>query len=643
MRLPESPEWLAGNQRELGWHLGRVRRAVEAHLGQPVTEDEGAAPHSPVPAALDVLCEAFGLSPFERDVLVLCAGVELDATLGALCALAHGDARRPFASFGLALAALPDPEWGALCPTAPLRRMRLVEVAPGEGLTSAALRIDERILHYLTGLSYLDERLRAIVRPVPPPAPLLSSQQRVADTIAVLCARPEPRLVWISGAEPAVLEAVAAGACAALGRALHALHVEDVPAAAGEREALWDLWEREAALLDAALLVVCEDAGAEELRRARSLFERRTAGIVMVASREPQRCDRPDVARFFVERPSMGEQSAAWREALGPLASRLNGQVDRLATHFSLTRPAMRAAVDLAGVSSDDAAFGAALWQACRQKATPHLDALAERVDGRAAWDDLVLPAPQKQTLREIAAQQRQRARVHESWGFARQGSAIRGLGASALFCGPSGTGKTMAAEVLAAELGLDLFRVDLSRVVSKYIGETEKNLRRVFDAAEGGSAVLLFDEADALFGKRSEVKDSHDRHANIEVSYLLQRMEAYRGLAILTTNMRKALDTAFLRRIRYVIEFPFPDHEQRADIWRRVFPRETPTDGLSAERLGRLLIAGGNIRNIALHAAFLAADAGEPVRMKHVAAATRSEFLKLEKPLSDADLGSIV
>jgi SpoVK/Ycf46/Vps4 family AAA+-type ATPase len=196
-----------------------------------------------------------------------------------------------------------------------------------------------------------------------------------------------------------------------------------------------------------------------------------------------------------------------------------------------------------------------------------------------------------------------------------------------------------MAAEVLAAALELDLYRIDLSQVVSKYIGETEKNLGRVFDAAEQGGAVLLFDEADALFGKRSEVKDSHDRYANIEVSYLLQRMEAYRGLAILTTNMKGALDPAFLRRIRFVVQFPFPDLTQRAEIWRRAFPAATPTDALDVDVLARLSVAGGNIRNIALNAAFVAAAAGEPVRMKHLLRSARSEYAKLEKPLTDAEV----
>jgi SpoVK/Ycf46/Vps4 family AAA+-type ATPase len=180
---------------------------------------------------------------------------------------------------------------------------------------------------------------------------------------------------------------------------------------------------------------------------------------------------------------------------------------------------------------------------------------------------------------------------------------------------------------------------VDLSQVVSKYIGETEKNLRRIFDAAEAGGAVLLFDEADALFGKRSEVKDSHDRYANIEVSYLLQRMETYRGLAILTTNLKSALDSAFLRRLRFVVQFPFPDSGGRAEIWRRIFPPALPTDHLDVAKLARLTVTGGTIRNIALSAAFLAADAAEPVRMAHILSAARTEYAKLERPLTDVEV----
>jgi SpoVK/Ycf46/Vps4 family AAA+-type ATPase len=226
------------------------------------------------------------------------------------------------------------------------------------------------------------------------------------------------------------------------------------------------------------------------------------------------------------------------------------------------------------------------------------------------------------------------------------RGDEGRGAGgrAAAAREGPArGTGKTMAAEVIANELHLDLYRIDLSQVVSKYIGETEKNLRRIFDAAEEGGAILLFDEADALFGKRSEVRDSHDRYANIEISYLLQRMEAYRGLAILTTNMKNALDPAFSRRIRFIVQFPFPDASLRARIWQNIFPASTPTDRLNVDKLARLNVAGGNIWNIALNAAFLAADENEPVRMKHILYASRSECAKLEKSLSEAEIGGWV
>jgi SpoVK/Ycf46/Vps4 family AAA+-type ATPase len=309
-------------------------------------------------------------------------------------------------------------------------------------------------------------------------------------------------------------------------------------------------------------------------------------------------------------------------------------------SQFNLSTQSIRnATVDALARISDDSGtdLARAVWDACRTHARPRLEDLAQRIEPGADWEHLVLPVAQREILRDIAVHVRHRLTVYEHWGFGRSGA--RGLGISALFAGASGTGKTMAAEVLARELRLDLHRIDLSSVVSKYIGETEKNLRRIFDAAEEGGAILLFDEADALFGKRSEVKDSHDRYANIEVSYLLQRMECYRGLAILTTNFRSALDAAFLRRIRFVVQFPFPDAEQRAEIWRRIFPPATPTEGLDPALLARLSVAGGSIRNIAMHAAFLAVDRGEPVGMAHVLRAAQGEFSKLERPLIDAEI----
>ena len=261
---------------------------------------------------------------------------------------------------------------------------------------------------------------------------------------------------------------------------------------------------------------------------------------------------------------------------------------------------------------------------------------LAQRLDVKAVWDDLVLPEEQMSLMKAIAGQVRGRHKVYGDWGFASKMN--RGFGITALFAGESGTGKTMAAEVIANDLRLNLYRIDLSAVVSKYIGETEKNLRRLFDAAEQGGAILFFDEADALFGKRSEVKDSHDRYANIEINYLLQRMEAFSGLAILATNQKAALDPAFMRRLRFVVNFQFPGPKERKLIWQKSLPEATPKEALDFDRLSRLSVTGGNIHSIALNAAFQAAQSRQPVGMPLLMNAARIEMRKLDKPFNEAE-----
>jgi ATPase family associated with various cellular activities (AAA) len=656
--------WSEANQRYLIAALAAVRAALERHAARvsgeapPSQADESslaaqeglrqAFAELPAPAALDTLCAAFALSPFERDTLLLCAGMELDGSFAALCAAAQSDPRRAYPTFGLALAALPEAHWDALSPAAPLRRWRLIEAAQtGETLTNSQLRIDERALHYLTGVQYLDDRLRGLIEPAAQPRDLPPSHRAQAERIIEFWngRSSEWPIIFLGGNDHAGKRAVAAAACAALGVGLHSVRAADLPQSVAEREALQRLWEREAALQASALLLDQEE---HENPHAVLSFIEGLRGMIVVIGREPlrprERSVMRPVLRFDVDRPSAAEQRALWREALGPLAPRLNGQLDPLIAQFNLSADRIRSAslqTREAGARGDDAFSGDTLWDACRIQARPRLDDLAQRIEPAAEWDDLVLPERQLRTLGDIAAHVRQRAKVYETWGFASKGT--RGLGISALFAGASGTGKTMAAEVLAGELRLDLYRIDLSQVVSKYIGETERNLRRVFDAAEEGGAALLFDEADALFGKRSEVKDSHDRYANIEVSYLLQRMETYRGLAVLTTNLKAALDSAFLRRIRFVVQFPFPDASQRAEIWRRVFPRETPTENLEIAKLARLNITGGNIRNIALQAAFLAADSNEPVTMARLLRAARNEYDKLEKPLTETEIAGWV
>ncbi len=598
----------------------------------------GAAATPPVRTAVANLCEIFSLSPFERDTLLLCAGVELDSAFPTYCAAASGDSRKTYPTFGLALAALPEPHWSALLPVAPLRHWRLIELGAGDSIATSPLRIDERILHYLTGMSYLDQRLHGLLHPVPVSSELVPSHQRIADQLARLWSeRKTSEAIELFGNDDAALRAIPAVACAELKVPLHAMRAVDVPAAPSEREALIHLWERESLLSGWILMIECDRL--DSCDAARPLVERIRSPLV-IAAREPLRDCGRSLVKIEVRRPSLAEQDARWRVALQPLTAELNGSIEQIASQFDLDTESIGAAsAELSALCpSDGIEAGVRLWEICRRQSRRRLDGLAERIESVSVWDDLVLPEPQRQILRQIVVHVRHRTTVHERWGFSRKSG--RGLGISALFSGASGTGKTMAAEVLGNELALDLFRIDLSAVVSKYVGETEKNLSRIFDSAEGSGAILLFDEADALFGKRSEVKDSHDRYANIEVSYLLQRMESHRGLAILTTNMKSALDPAFLRRIRFAVQFPFPDAAQRAEIWGRIFPAAAPTDELDVKRLARLNVPGGNIRNIALRAAFIAAAAGQPVRMTDVLNAARGEYAKIEQPLSEAEIG---
>jgi hypothetical protein len=624
-------DWVAHNQRMLMAAVRRVRGAIERHGGGDA--EPAGEPPDLTGTALGAVVQAFGLTHFERDVLVLCAGVELDSAMAPACAAAQDDAARAYPTFGLALAALAERLW------------RLVEVEPSRTLTRAPLRIDERVLHYLAGVDGVDERIAAVVEPVSPAGALPPSQQRLAERLAAHLrtgAGSVGAFAQLSGADRAAKRAVAAAACSALATPLVALTVEAAPTAPAEQDALLREWRREVALGGRALLVDGDGLdGADPARTAAvARFVDRLAGAVLLSVRDPLPALERSGLRLEVGKPTTAEQQALWRAALGEAGARLNGRTDELLTQFDLDAAAIASAISDATAAPAPAGgepFHERLWDACRRQTRPKLDDLAQRLTPAAGWDDLVLPEPQRATLREIAAHVRARTRVYEHWGFAARSS--RGLGIAALFSGASGTGKTMAAEVLAGELRLDLYRIDLSAVVSKYIGETEKNLRRLFDAAEGTGAILLFDEADALFGKRTEIRDSHDRYANIEIAYLLQRIESYRGLAILTTNLRNAIDSAFLRRIRFVVQFPFPDAEQRLEIWRRLFPDRVPLEDVEFRELARLSIAGGNIRNIGLNAAFLAADAGDPVRMEHLMRAAYSEYAKLEQPLSEAEL----
>jgi SpoVK/Ycf46/Vps4 family AAA+-type ATPase len=650
--LPAHDDWVLANQRCLMAELGALRAFLEPRPERSETGETSAEKtlreaqeKMHVPSALDSLCTAFGLSKFERQILLLCAGPELDGEFSRCCSTAPGSAGNPWPSFGIALAALPDAHWDALAITAPLRRWHLIETNASPLVTST-LRLDERILFHLTGVASFDERLVGLVRPLVDAAELAPSQAVVCDRLADVWrasfeARAPTPVLQLCGGDSGAKRILATHLAGGANLRAFSLSAAGLPTNLSELETLHRIWEREAILQNAALLLECDRL--ETADATHDLAVDRWAELsrtpLLISTREPRRnLDRTTVT-VDIRKPTSAEQRLVWERELGENAAGLNGHVERVISQFDLSATAIRTAAGrMAGAELPPEQAGSRLWDACRIHARPRLEELAQRIPSHATWDDLVLPEPQMQALRTIGMQVRHRAKVCDEWGFSEQ--SARGLGLSVLFCGPSGTGKTLAAEILANELQLDLFRIDLSAVVSKFIGETEKNLRRVFDAAEEGGAVLLFDEADALFGKRSEVKDSHDRYANVEVSYLLQRMEAYRGLAILTTNMKDALDPAFLRRLRFVVQFPFPDQPHRAQIWQRVFPARTPTENLDHPALSRLSIAGGNIRSIALNAAFAAADANTPVRMDHVLRAARLEYEKIEKPLTAAETG---
>jgi SpoVK/Ycf46/Vps4 family AAA+-type ATPase len=318
--------------------------------------------------------------------------------------------------------------------------------------------------------------------------------------------------------------------------------------------------------------------------------------------------------------------------------------LDALANKFRFTggqiRDAVSAACNLAvGRGAEEKQITMQdLYLACRTQSNQKLNALARKIQPRFIWKDIVLPRDQMAQLREITNYVKYRHVVFGEWNFERKLSLGRGL--NVLFAGPSGTGKTMAAEIMAEELKLDLYKIDLSTVVSKYIGETEKNLDRIFREAQNSNSILFFDEADAIFGKRSEVRDSHDRYANIEISYLLQKMEEYDGIVILATNLRKNLDEAFARRMHFTVEFPLPEEADRYLIWQRVFPKEAPMSGnVDLSYMARQFkITGGNIKNIALGAAFLAADDGGKINIEHLVRATKREYQKIGKLCNEGD-----
>lgn len=605
---PEQPQealthglaWIAGL-------LGESEGADVTALAAVHQEARARLRERRTPAPIDRLSALFGLAPFDEDLLLLL-----------LHAQRHGRPKQvtPQAAqtlFGVAAGEVLWRSWDRLAPGAPLRRCRLIDVAGQPIGATSPLAIDERIARFLMGDDTIDERVEPLIAPVEGGPCPKRHQPGVAELAESLRQAPRP-LAMITGPRHSGRRAAATALAQSLGLALAEIRPRALEAAPD----LAPLLMREAALSGFALLVDIEQA------EGKRVFEERLSQFdALVIAIAETRHEFPFALPLLrLESLDAEDRMQLWLEALGPHPAEVRDTIAAIAQQFKFGPRAIAAA----------AAEGGGLWQACRALARGELDELADRIAPRYGWDDIVLPSEVIHDLKAAAAQVRHAALVYGTHGFGKKNP--RGCGVSVLLAGPSGTGKTMAAEVVANDLALDLFRIDLSRVISKFIGETEKNLRAVFDAAETSGAVLFFDEADALFGKRSEVKDSHDRYANIETSYLLQRMESYSGMAILATNMKGHLDAAFMRRLRYVIDVPFPDANARRLIWQKAFPAEMPRAALDFDALARLDIAGGNIAVIAINAAFLAAGDGAPLHMVHIERAARAEYRKLDREL---------
>jgi hypothetical protein len=627
----------------------RVRRAVEAvaatdpNPSDPFrglyVSDEAALAMANGATADDVddriasVAAVLGLRGLDLPLLALCAAPELDPRFGRLLSYLHDDVTRKLASPRLAARLLAadagesDAVLARFAADAPLRRLGAVRLLDGEPTTPVAerlVKVDDHLASHLLGTGL-------IARPsgdrlVHPAAGDGSRAGTVAQLRKALDDHGVPLLVV--GADGPELLAAARGGPVLVVHAREATTPEGVAAA-----------ELRAALAGAAPCFELDDLSRDDDAAA-------IAGSVgsgaLLCARRPDAAALPGLRALAIAVPdaNLAERRALWR------AHAPGADVDGVAAHFRLSTAQIAHAAEVALASAhargDGPPSAADLERGARDASRTRLGDLAVRVEPRAGWKDLVLPEEPLGLLRSVAAFLRHRDLVLSEWGYERAVGSGQGL--KVLFAGESGTGKTMAAGVIAGDLGLDLFRVDLATVVSKYVGETEQNLDRIFAAAEGSNAVLLFDEADALFGKRSEVKDAHDRYANIEVAYLLQRMEAYAGAVILATNLRANMDDAFLRRLDVLVEFPFPEAADRRRLWHGLVPPEAPVaDDLDLDVLAdRFRLTGGSIRNCSVTAAFLAADEGGAITMQHLLRAIAQELRKQGRLTLEADFAGL-
>ncbi|GGT11632.1 ATP-binding protein [Nonomuraea spiralis] len=594
--------------------------------------------------ALPTLSSLFGLSALETRIVVICLAPELRRKYDRLYAHLQDDITRRRPSVDLILHLLCPSEhrrWAVrscFSENAPLLRTGILQAVADPASPSGSsglaqfLKVDPRICHFLMGLNELDASLVGKLR------------QHDGQDVGHELADGVLRLIkhhWSGEGRPIVFHLHGPAGSGKLDLAAEVCRHLEIPllsadAGALDTGGLLRTCLREGVLHQAAIHLPAADtlppALLAELREAVADFGRLT---FLTGEHAWDGGDFPGALFHSLAMPAPDPRRAvlAWREHLGAHTGEAREWAEQLVSRFRLPPRRIGAALALADnqrlMEPDDRPLALAdVAAACRGHLGGRLDGLAVRIDPARGWRDLVLPEDRANQLRAIGDQVRHDFRVHREWGFRRGG------GLTVLFSGPPGTGKTMAAEVLAHDLDLDLYKVDLSGVVSKYVGETEKNLARVFHEAWAAHAILFFDEADALFGKRTQVSDAHDRYANIETGYLLQKLDDHEGMVILATNLRQNLDEAFTRRLRFIVEFPFPEVDSRSRIWRTSFPPHAPVapDVDFDELARRFPLSGGNIANVVLNAAFLAAADGGGIERRHILLGARTEFEKIGK-----------
>lgn len=624
---------------------------------------------------MEHLKRLFGLTPFEVDAVLLCLAPGLDTKYEKLYAYLQDDISKKYSTLNLIFMLLTRTVKECTLARqyfsahAPLIQWQILKFGDDKRELSVPplsrpICIDERIVDFILGSPFLDPVTAESLEVIEPQGEIDSLylreglKQKLKNLTRHLQEDKGFRsntVVFFYGPHGVGKTTAAIAISGALNVPLLKINIRDL---LKNEETFFETVKRivrEALLLQCSLLVkgfdlLISDEGKISHFREYLLKEVSTFSYLTFLTGELNResaveLDNARYIKIHFPVPDFLLRKKIWGEALnGKHNFTISLTPDDLADKFKFTEGQIRAAVATARNRTlfhpEDIVTDEDLLTGCRQQNNQRLSELSLKISTKLSWQDIVLPVDQLAQLREICGHLKYRYIVYGEWGFGKKISSGKGL--NVLFSGHSGTGKTMAAEILANQLKLELYKIDLSQVVSKYIGETEKNLSRIFKEAETSNAILFFDEADALFGKRSEVKDAHDRYANIETGYLLQKMEEHEGVTILATNLRQNMDEAFVRRMQFIVDFPFPDKLHRCRIWKVHFPKEAPcSDDIDFEFLGRQFrLSGGNIRNIVINSSFLAAANRERIGMKHLIHATMREFQKMGKLCIKGDFG---